>query len=100
LLFCALAHRSLTPLALGLTSAHLGVARHCKLGPHSKGNTMNKEHIEGKAKEVLGKAQQELGKAIGSKSQQLQGLKKQVAGRAEHMLGDAKAVLKDAAKRF
>lgn len=57
---------------------------------------MNKNQINGNAKDIAGKIQEEAGKLVGSKEQQAKGLKKQVSGKAEAALGDLKEVVKDA----
>jgi uncharacterized protein YjbJ (UPF0337 family) len=58
--------------------------------------TMNKDQIQGSAKNFVGKVQEETGKLFGSKRQQLEGLQKQVLGRAERSLGNAREITKDA----
>ncbi len=56
---------------------------------------MNKNQVQGVAKDIAGKVQEEAGKLIGSKDQQAKGLNKQIAGKAEKILGDAKVALKN-----
>ena len=55
---------------------------------------MNKDQIEGAAKDVVGKVQQKVGKVTGSTSQQAKGLEKQVEGKAEKAVGDVKSTVK------
>ena len=59
---------------------------------------MNKDQIEGAAKDIGGKIQEEAGKLVGSKSQQAKGLTKQVEGKAQQQVGDLKEAVKDATK--
>ena len=60
---------------------------------------MNKNQVQGVAKDIAGKVQEEAGKLVGSKEQQVKGLGKQISGKAEKAYGDAKEVVKDAFKR-
>ena len=60
---------------------------------------MNKNQVQGVAKDITGKVQEEAGKLVGSKEQQVKGLGKQISGKAEKAYGDAKEVIKDANKR-
>lgn len=57
---------------------------------------MNKNQVQGVAKDIAGKVQEETGKLVGSKEQQIKGLGKQISGKAEKAYGDAKEVVKDA----
>lgn len=57
---------------------------------------MNKDQIEGTAKNIVGKVQEEAGKLVGSTTQQLKGLKKQEEGKAEKRAGDVKEIVKSA----
>ena len=64
--------------------------------------TINKDQIQGTAKDIAGKVQQEVGELTGSKEQQAKGLKKQIEGNVQKGVGDLKeavADLKDAAKK-
>ena len=56
---------------------------------------VNKDQVEGRAKEVAGKVQETFGKAVGSTTQQAKGLTKEVAGTAQAKYGDAKETVKD-----
>jgi uncharacterized protein YjbJ (UPF0337 family) len=57
---------------------------------------MNKNQVNGTAKNIAGQVQEETGKLFGSKEQEMKGLQKQASGKAERALGDAKEVVKDA----
>ncbi|MFZ6712715.1 CsbD family protein [Undibacterium sp. TC9W] len=61
---------------------------------------MNKEQIEGVAKDIAGKVQEGAGKIIGSKEQQAKGLEKQVEGKLEKKVGDAREVIEDTVKKI
>lgn len=56
---------------------------------------MNKDQIQGAAKDLGGKVQEEVGKLVGSQHQQTQGLKNQVAGKLQENVGDLKEAIKD-----
>ncbi len=58
---------------------------------------MNKDQVEGKAKEVGGKLQQRIGEATGSKEQQIKGLGKQIEGKLQKKIGDVREAVNDAA---
>lgn len=60
----------------------------------SEGFKMNKNQIQGAAKDIAGKVQEEAGKLVGSKEQQVKGLNKQISGKAEKALGDVKEAIK------
>jgi uncharacterized protein YjbJ (UPF0337 family) len=57
---------------------------------------MNKDQINGTAKEIGGKIQEEAGKLTGNREQEAKGLGKQVAGKTQKKFGDAKEATKDA----
>jgi uncharacterized protein YjbJ (UPF0337 family) len=59
---------------------------------------MNRDQIEGAAKDIGGKIQEEAGKLVGSKEQQAKGLMDQVEGKAQQQVGDLKEAVKDAGK--
>jgi uncharacterized protein YjbJ (UPF0337 family) len=59
---------------------------------------INKDQVEGRAKEAVGKVQEVAGKAVGSVSQQAKGLAKEVAGSAQAKFGDAKETVKQGIK--
>jgi uncharacterized protein YjbJ (UPF0337 family) len=50
---------------------------------------INKDQVDGRAKEVGGKIQEEFGKVVGNKTQQLKGKIKKNVGAAQAGLGDA-----------
>jgi uncharacterized protein YjbJ (UPF0337 family) len=49
---------------------------------------INKDQVEGRAKEVSGKIQQEMGKLTGNKTQQVKGAIKKNIGAGQARLGD------------
>ncbi|MBK6593125.1 MAG: CsbD family protein [Burkholderiales bacterium] len=51
---------------------------------------MNKNQVNGIAKDIAGKVQEKVGDITGSTSQQAKGIQKQISGQAEEKLGDAK----------
>ena len=55
---------------------------------------MNKDQVEGEAKDIAGKIQEEAGKLVGSKEQQTKGLGKQVEGKIQKGVGDLKETVK------
>lgn len=57
--------------------------------------TMNKDQIEGTAKDIAGKVQEEVGKLADSNEQQAKGLAKQVEGKIQEGVGDLKEALTD-----
>ena len=57
---------------------------------------MNKDQVQGTARDVAGKVQEEAGKLSGNKEQQAKGLAKQVSGKIQKNFGDAKEATKDA----
>lgn len=57
---------------------------------------MNKDQIQGTAKDIAGKVQEGAGKLVGSNSQQLKGLVKQEEGKAEKRTGDVKEIVENA----
>jgi len=59
---------------------------------------INKDQVEGRAKEVGGKVQETVGKAVGSGSQQAKGMANKVAGATQATYGDVKQDIKDNAK--
>jgi uncharacterized protein YjbJ (UPF0337 family) len=50
---------------------------------------INKDQVEGRAKEVGGKLQGEFGKVTGNKTQQVKGAINKTVGAGQAMLGDA-----------
>jgi uncharacterized protein YjbJ (UPF0337 family) len=61
--------------------------------------SVNKNQIEGRAKEAGGKVQQAVGKLTGSKTQQAKGLAKQVVGAGQAAAGDMAARAKEQSKK-
>lgn len=64
--------------------------------------SINKDQVQGTAKDIAGKVQQEVGELTGSKDQQAKGLQKQIEGNVQKGVGDVKkavADLKDATKK-
>ena len=57
---------------------------------------MNKDQVQGTARDAVGKVQEEAGKLSGNKEQQAKGLAKQVSGKIQKNFGDAKEGTKDA----
>jgi uncharacterized protein YjbJ (UPF0337 family) len=55
---------------------------------------INKDQIEGRAKEVAGKVQEVAGKAVGSTTQQVKGAVNKAAGAAQAKYGDVKNDIK------
>ncbi len=49
---------------------------------------INKDQVEGRAKEAGGKVQEEFGRLTGNKTQQAKGLVNQVAGKGQANVGD------------
>lgn len=54
---------------------------------------MNKNQMQGKAKEIVGKVQEEAGKLVGSDKQQIKGLDKQVTGKVQKAMGDVEEII-------
>ena len=64
--------------------------------------TINKDQVQGAAKDIAGTIQQDIGKLTGSRKQQAEGLKTRSEGKGQQGIGDLKeavAELKDAAKK-
>lgn len=56
---------------------------------------MNKDQVQGTAKQVAGKVQQKTGELVNSPEQQIKGAGKQIEGNVQKSYGDAKEALKD-----
>jgi uncharacterized protein YjbJ (UPF0337 family) len=56
---------------------------------------INKDQVEGRAKEAAGKVQEAAGKATGNLGTQVKGLGKQATGAAQAKYGDAKETIKE-----
>jgi uncharacterized protein YjbJ (UPF0337 family) len=59
---------------------------------------MNKDQVQGAAKDIGGKIQEEVGKLVGSRQQQAKGLSNQAAGKVQQHVGNLKEVVKDIKK--
>ena len=59
---------------------------------------MNKDQVQGAAKEISGKIQEEGGKLVGSKEQQAKGLEKQLEGKVQQNVGNLKDAIKGVGK--
>ena len=59
---------------------------------------MNKDQVQGAAKDVVGKVQEEAGKVLGSKELQIKGLSKQISGKVQEGVGDVKQAVEDLKK--
>jgi uncharacterized protein YjbJ (UPF0337 family) len=57
--------------------------------------SINKDQVEGRAKEATGKVQEVAGKAVGSTNQQVKGNINKNVGAAQAKFGDAKSHMKD-----
>ena len=67
-----------------------------RVRPAERHCVMNKDQVEGTAKNMAGKVQQTVGKLAGNPAQQAKGLKKQTEGTLQSRVGDAKEALKGA----
>jgi uncharacterized protein YjbJ (UPF0337 family) len=56
---------------------------------------INKDQVEGRAKEMGGKVQEEFGKLTGNKTQQAKGLANQVVGGGQAKAGDLAEKIKE-----
>lgn len=57
---------------------------------------MNKNQVEGKAKEIAGEIQEHVGRAVGNTSQEAKGHAKEVAGKTQKQAGDVQEAIEDA----
>ena len=60
---------------------------------------MNRDQVQGTAKDVAGKLQRKVGELTGNKAQQLKGAAKQVEGKLQKESGDVERALDRADKR-
>jgi uncharacterized protein YjbJ (UPF0337 family) len=60
--------------------------------------SINKDQVEGRAKEAAGKVQETAGKAVGSTKQQVKGNINKNVGAAQAKFGDVKSDMKDSQK--
>ena len=58
---------------------------------------MNKDQVNGAAKDLAGKAQEGIGKVLGSTEHQVKGLVEQAEGKIQKGYGDVKETVSDAA---
>jgi len=58
---------------------------------------MNKDRVEGKAKDIAGRVQRQAGEWTGDKQSQAKGAAKQVAGKVQNAWGKVRDATKDAA---
>jgi uncharacterized protein YjbJ (UPF0337 family) len=61
--------------------------------------SINKDQVEGRAKEEAGKVQEVAGKMIGSKTQEVKGNIHKNVGAAQAKYGDVKSDIKDSDRR-
>jgi uncharacterized protein YjbJ (UPF0337 family) len=67
-----------------------------RLGEHTHWRfKMNKDQVNGKAKELAGKVQEKAGKLVGSKEQEAKGLSKQVSGKVQKKVGDVEKLIEN-----
>ena len=57
---------------------------------------MNKDRVEGKAKDVAGRVERQVGEWTGDSEAQVKGTAKQAEGKVQNAFGKAKDALKDA----
>jgi uncharacterized protein YjbJ (UPF0337 family) len=62
-------------------------------------HTMNRDQVQGTAKDAAGKLQRKVGELTGNKTQQLKGAAKQVEGKLQKKAGDVEQALDRADKR-
>jgi uncharacterized protein YjbJ (UPF0337 family) len=60
---------------------------------------INKDQVDGRAKEVGGKIQEQAGRLVGNKTQELKGTINKTIGAGQAKLGDVAEKVKDANKR-
>ena len=60
---------------------------------------MNRDQVEGTAKDVAGKVQRKLGELTGSKTQQAKGAAKQVEGKVQKGVGNVEQALDKAVRK-
>jgi uncharacterized protein YjbJ (UPF0337 family) len=77
----------------GTAATHNGYT----LTKHARSDTMNKDQVVGKIKDLAGEAQAGVGKAINSPSQVAKGKALEAEGEIQKKAGDVKEALKDAA---
>lgn len=60
---------------------------------------INRDQVEGRAKEVGGKVQEEFGKLVGDRTQEAKGVLKQATGAAQAKAGDVAEKIKEAVEK-
>jgi uncharacterized protein YjbJ (UPF0337 family) len=55
---------------------------------------VNKDQIQGAAKDIVGKVQEEAGKLVGNDKQQIKGLNKQITGKVQELVGDVEEIIR------
>ena len=60
---------------------------------------MDKDRVEGKAKDIAGRVERQVGEWTGDKEAQVKGAAKQVEGRVQNAWGQAKDAAKDTTKK-
>ena len=60
---------------------------------------MNKDRVEGKAKDVAGRVERQAGEWTGDTKMQVQGVARQAEGKVQNAVGKAKDAVKDALKK-
>ncbi len=61
---------------------------------------MNKDQIQGTAKQVAGSVQEKAGKLIGSDAQRIKGMGKKISGSVQKTMGDAKEIAKSSIRKI
>ena len=60
---------------------------------------MNRDQVEGTAKDVAGKVQRKVGEATGSATDQIKGVGKQIEGKLQKGVGNVEEAVKDADRK-
>ena len=71
------------------------VGRFAGMGYQEHAMNVNKDQVEGRAKEVEGKINEVAGKVVGDKKLEVKGKVQQIGGEAQAKLGDVRQDLKD-----
>jgi uncharacterized protein YjbJ (UPF0337 family) len=75
-------HRSITPFKMYVSNLF-------------REDTMNKDELKGKAKDIVGGVQRHAGKLTGDKESEAKGAAKQVAGKVQNAWGNVKDAVKN-----
>jgi uncharacterized protein YjbJ (UPF0337 family) len=96
------------PRAGAILSSAVSALAHCRgvgsrtpsaASAHTnESHDMNKDQVQGIAKDIGGKVQETAGQVTGSREQEAKGVLKQAEGKVQKMLGDAKEIVEDAKK--